>query len=235
MTKVIKEEFGKLGSSDTSLEIFHNEFNRMNKMDEDLLTYEVEIPELTNIPCDLNKDDDLEQPMTHGSNDDMEYDPSDTRGNDEVELTGEETSDSDDENEVAEIFRIETNVFDFKTPTCKDFKEFIYLLQIDPDVLTNDIEGFKTYDKYKDDWIYEWNNDVPWVHEKPWTENEVWEEPVPVEHCSYIVGNSLRYQDLERYKALKDGELKDEALRNKAIMEGIIDDDDESSNGGWRS
>ncbi|GKB29169.1 hypothetical protein Tco_0868570, partial [Tanacetum coccineum] len=46
-------------------------------MDEDLFTYEVKIPKLTNIPCDLNKDDDLEQPMTHGSNDDMEYDPSD--------------------------------------------------------------------------------------------------------------------------------------------------------------
>ncbi|GJV11731.1 hypothetical protein Tco_1353272 [Tanacetum coccineum] len=29
--------------------------------------------------------------------------------------------------------------------------------------------------------------------------------------------------------ALKDRELKEEALRNKAIMEGIIDDDDESS------
>ncbi|GJW52398.1 hypothetical protein Tco_0093749 [Tanacetum coccineum] len=49
----------------------------MNGIDEDLFTYEVEIPELTNIPCDLNKDDDLGQPMTHGSDDDMEYNPSD--------------------------------------------------------------------------------------------------------------------------------------------------------------
>ncbi|GJY75940.1 hypothetical protein Tco_0481056 [Tanacetum coccineum] len=38
-----------------------------------------------------------------------------------------------------------------------------------PDVLTKDTEGFKTYEEYKDDWIYEWNKDVPWVHEKPWT------------------------------------------------------------------
>ncbi|GJS08604.1 hypothetical protein Tco_0365400 [Tanacetum coccineum] len=203
----------------------------MNRMDEDLFTYEVEIPELTNIPCDLNKDDDLGQPMTHGSDDDKEYDPSDralwdywTRGNDEVELTDEETSDSDDENEVAKIFRIETN-------------------------------GFKTYDEYKDDWIYEWNNDVPWVDEKSWTDDGAWKEPTPVEHyckpfnykcgcsewptCSwkndgycnggnlpgaYIVGNSL-----------EDGELKGEALRNKAIMDGIIDDDDELSNEGWRN
>nr|GEV68450.1 hypothetical protein [Tanacetum cinerariifolium] len=29
-------------------------------------------------------------------------------------------------------------------------------------------------------------------------------------------------------------ELKDEALRNKAIMKGLIDKDDESSNNGWR-
>ncbi|GJU40684.1 hypothetical protein Tco_1193641 [Tanacetum coccineum] len=42
-----------------------------------------------------------------------------------------------------------------------------------------------------------------------------------------IVGNTLCYQDLEWYDALKDNELKDEALRNKAIIEGLIDEDDE--------
>ncbi|GJV64502.1 retrovirus-related pol polyprotein from transposon TNT 1-94 [Tanacetum coccineum] len=47
---------------------------------------------------------------------------------------------------------------------------------------------------------------------------------------AYIVGNTLHYQDLEWYDALKDSELKDEALRKKAIMEGLIDEDDESSN-----
>ncbi|GKE81970.1 hypothetical protein Tco_1551970, partial [Tanacetum coccineum] len=51
---------------------------------------------------------------------------------------------------------------------------------------------------------------------------------------SYIVGNTLCYQDLEWYDALKDSELKYEALRNKAIKEGLIDEDDESSNNGWR-
>ncbi|GKC20279.1 hypothetical protein Tco_1022429 [Tanacetum coccineum] len=45
---------------------------------------------------------------------------------------------------------------------------------------------------------------------------------------AYIVGNTLRYQDLEWYDALKGSELKVEALRNKAIMKGIIDDDDDS-------
>ncbi|GJX76002.1 hypothetical protein Tco_0322813 [Tanacetum coccineum] len=46
----------------------------------------------------------------------------------------------------------------------------------------------------------------------------------------FIIENQLHYQDYEWYEALKDSELKDEALRNKAIMEGFIkDDDDESS------
>ncbi|GJW28148.1 hypothetical protein Tco_0045023 [Tanacetum coccineum] len=47
---------------------------------------------------------------------------------------------------------------------------------------------------------------------------------------AYIIGNSLHYQDYEWYEALEDSELKEDALRNKAIMEGLINDnnDDES-------
>ncbi|GKD23500.1 hypothetical protein Tco_1225203, partial [Tanacetum coccineum] len=66
------------------------------------------------------------------------------KGGDEVELTDKESSDSDNKDEVAKIFRIETNLFDFETPLCRAFKEFNYLLRIDPDVLTKDIDGFKT-------------------------------------------------------------------------------------------
>ncbi|GJS61164.1 hypothetical protein Tco_0655948 [Tanacetum coccineum] len=109
--------------------------------------------------------------------------------------------------------------------------------EIDPDVLTNDIVGFKTYDEYKDDWIYEWNKNVPWVHEKPWT-NARREDG----YCNggnlpgaYIVGNTLCYQNLEWYDALKDNELKEKALRNKAIMEGLINEDVESNDEGWKS
>ncbi|GKF06040.1 hypothetical protein Tco_0036708, partial [Tanacetum coccineum] len=50
---------------------------------------------------------------------------------------------------------------------------------------------------------------------------------------AYIVGDLLHYQDYEWYEVLKDSELKEQALRNKAIMEGLISDD-ESSNDGWR-
>ncbi|GJX78629.1 hypothetical protein Tco_0326778 [Tanacetum coccineum] len=50
---------------------------------------------------------------------------------------------------------------------------------------------------------------------------------------AYVIGNSLHYQDLEWYEALEDSELKDEPLRNKAIMEGLISND-ESSNDCWK-
>ncbi|GJX64433.1 hypothetical protein Tco_0298776 [Tanacetum coccineum] len=185
-------------------------------------------------------------------------------GNHEIEPTNDETSNleetnHDNEQEIGEISRIETNLFDYETPLCEKFKEFNYL---DPDVFTKDIEGFKTYDEYNDDW----NKNVPWVNEKPWTDTGVWTEPAPVVQCckpfnyksgyskwptcswredgycnggnlpkAYIVGNMLRYQDLEWYEALKDSELKEEALRNTAIMEGLINDDMESNNEVWKS
>ncbi|GJS65077.1 hypothetical protein Tco_0679641 [Tanacetum coccineum] len=50
---------------------------------------------------------------------------------------------------------------------------------------------------------------------------------------AYVIRNSLHYQDYEWYEALKDSELKDEALRNKAIMKGLISDDD-LSNDCWK-
>ncbi|GJU93281.1 hypothetical protein Tco_1318037 [Tanacetum coccineum] len=73
-----------------------------------------------------------------------------------------------------------------------------------PDLLTKDITGINTYDDYKNDWIYEWNKDVPWVDEKPWTDTG----------------------DYEWYEALDDCELQEEALRNKAIMDGVINNDE---------
>ncbi|GJU39915.1 hypothetical protein Tco_1192872 [Tanacetum coccineum] len=289
MTKVIKGEFEKIKdvkvedvslTCDTPLEVFNNEVSRLSRMDEDLFTYEVEV---ANIPCNSNMDDDSE----HEADDDIGYDSSDVaftewlgskffnnktmdhytmkalwiywiRGDDEVELTDEESS--DDMDEVAKVFRIDTNLFDFETPMCKAFKEFNYLLQIDLDLLTNNIEGFNTYEDYKNDWIHEWNKDVPWVDEKPWINTGVWTKPTPVKHnckpfnyktvcskwptCSwkddeycngenlpgtYIIGNQLHYQDLEWYEALENSELKDEALRNKAIMEGFIKEDNDES------
>ncbi|GJU85639.1 hypothetical protein Tco_1293185 [Tanacetum coccineum] len=259
MTKVIKEEFEKIKDVKveyvsltcyTLLEVFNNEVNRLSGMDDDLFTYEVEV---ANISCDSKIDD-----SEYEADDDMGFDPSDIRGDYEVELTDEESA--DDEDEIDEVFGIDTNIFDYETPLCSAFNEFNYLLKVDPDLLTNDIMGFKTYEDYKDDWIYEWNKNVPWVDEKPWTNAGVWTKPTPVKHtckpfnyktgcsewpiCSwmddgycnggnlprtYIIGNQLHYQDYEWYEALEDSELKDEALRNNAIMEGFSKEDDDES------
>ncbi|GJY30164.1 hypothetical protein Tco_0413659 [Tanacetum coccineum] len=60
-----------------------------------------------------------------------------------------------EENKIAQIFKIKTDIFCFETPLCEAFKEFSYLSQIDVDVLIKDILGFKTYEEYKGDWIYE--------------------------------------------------------------------------------
>ncbi|GJY85335.1 hypothetical protein Tco_0499361 [Tanacetum coccineum] len=180
MTEVIKREFEKIKDvkvedvpliCDASLEVFNDEVSRLSKMDDDLFTYEVKID---NIPCDSKIDNDSEQE----ADDDIGYDPSDVafiewlrskffnyktmdhytmkalwiywiRGDDEVELTDEESSDNDDE--IVEVFRIDTNIFDYETPICSAFNEFNYLLKVDPDLLTKDIIGFKTYEDYKDD------------------------------------------------------------------------------------
>ncbi|GJU73330.1 hypothetical protein Tco_1264735 [Tanacetum coccineum] len=70
----------------------------------------------------------------------------------------------------------------FFTPLCLAFNEFNYLLKVDPDLLTKDIMRFKTYEDYKDDWIYECNKNVPWVYDKPWLDNGIWKEPKLVKH-----------------------------------------------------
>ncbi|GJV40157.1 hypothetical protein Tco_1418597 [Tanacetum coccineum] len=224
MTKVIKGEFKKpedLNNEDvsltcgTSLEVFNNEFHRMSGMDDGLFTYKVEV---ANIPCDSNKDDDTE----HEADDDMGYDPSD----------------------VAFTEWIDTNIFDFETPMCKDFDEFNYLLQIDLDLLTKDIEGFKTIGEYKDDWIM---NGTEIYHGLMRNHGLTLEFGLNPHHwkndgyCNrgnlpeaYIVGNSLHYQDYEWYKSLMNYELKEQALRNKAIMEGLISDDESCNDCGRR-
>nr|GEV44880.1 reverse transcriptase domain-containing protein [Tanacetum cinerariifolium] len=60
------------------------------------------------------------------------------KGDDEEVLTYDEFFDLEKENlsednEIAKIFRIETDIFDFETPLCKEFKDFNCLLQIDVD------------------------------------------------------------------------------------------------------
>nr|GEU82536.1 hypothetical protein [Tanacetum cinerariifolium] len=81
------------------------------------------------------------------------------RGSDEIKVSDNESSDLEEywsiKEETAEIFKIETDVFDYETPLYLTFNEFNYLLKVDLDLLTKDIMGFKTYEDYKDDWICE--------------------------------------------------------------------------------
>ncbi|GKC91807.1 hypothetical protein Tco_1152456 [Tanacetum coccineum] len=192
-------------------------------MDDDLFTYEVEI---TNIPYDSKMDDGSE----HEADDDMGYDPSDIRGDDEVELTDEEYS--DDKDEVTEVLRIDTTLFNFETPMCEEFKKFNYLYKSIQTYLLRTLKdsrptkitrmigsmnGTRTYHgsmrshgltlDWKDDGYCNGGN----------------------LHGTYIIRNQIHYQDYEWYEALEDSELKDEALRNKAIIEGFINEDDDES------
>ncbi|GKB99646.1 hypothetical protein Tco_0985783 [Tanacetum coccineum] len=153
-----------------------------------------------------------------------------TRGDDEVVITDDELSNPEDgnlieETKIAEIFEIETDIFQFETPLCEAFKEFNYLLKIDVDVLTDDIPGFKTYDEYKDAWIYEWNKDVPWVpngHAKWPTYNWKTEKYFNGGDLPRVIQNRdmIYFESNEWYENLEDDELKDEALKSKAIFKG---------------
>ncbi|GKC21318.1 hypothetical protein Tco_1023468 [Tanacetum coccineum] len=122
-------------------------------------------------------------------------------------LTEDEFSDLEEENlsegdEIDEIFRIEIDIFDFETPLC--------------------IPGFKTYEEYKDEWIYQWNNGIPWVSKKPLDEGFCNGGDLP---GIIRIGNTIHFQDYEWYEGLEDSELKKEDLKEK--------DEEESSDDAW--
>ncbi|GJV75352.1 retrovirus-related pol polyprotein from transposon TNT 1-94 [Tanacetum coccineum] len=152
-------------------------------------------------------------------------------GGDEIEVSDDESSDlekhwRDKEEETAKNFKIETDVFDYETPLCLAFNEFNCLLKVDPDYLQRILWGLKPMMITK---TIGSTNGTRMYH--GWREDG---------YCNrgnfpgaYHIENSLDYQELEWYEALEDSELKDEALRNKAIMEGLISDD-ESCNDYWK-
>nr|GEU56489.1 zinc finger, CCHC-type [Tanacetum cinerariifolium] len=168
------------------------------------------------------------------------------KGDEQKVLTNEAFSNLEEngEHEVTKIFRIETDIFDFETPLCMTFNEFNYLLKINTDLFTHDIQGDKTYEEYENKWSYKLNNDP----EEPWSENGV-----PYELIDHIcepfcfkngktkyptcssnddgfcnggelsrivrVGYMTYFQDYLWYDDLADGKLKEEALKQKAIYE----------------
>ncbi|GJR20508.1 hypothetical protein Tco_0969035 [Tanacetum coccineum] len=89
-----------------------------------------------------------------------------------VEIEAEEVEDPDN---ITDIFKIEENLFDYETPLCKAFNDFNYLLKIDKDLFTFDIQGIRTYEEY------ELNNPVTRDLEEPWSDNGV-----PYQLCDHI-------------------------------------------------
>ncbi|GKA71459.1 hypothetical protein Tco_0777598 [Tanacetum coccineum] len=145
----------------------------------------------------------------------------------------------DDPDDITDIFKIEGNLFDFETPLCEAFNDFNYLLRIDKDLFTFDIQGTGTYEEY------ELNNPATRDLEEPWLDNEV-----PYQLCDHIcepyrfkngvtkwpicssdingfcngralprmvrVGSMTYFQDHKWYDELADGRLKEETLMHEA-------------------
>ncbi|GKD49016.1 hypothetical protein Tco_1277992 [Tanacetum coccineum] len=153
-----------------------------------------------------------------------------------------EIEEDDDPDDITDIFKIEGNLFYFETPLCEAFNNFNYLLKIDKDLLTFDIQGTGTYEEY------ELNNPMTRDLEEPWLDNGV-----PYQLCDHIckpyrfkngvtkwptcssdidgfcnggelprmvqVGSMIYFQDYKWYDELADGKLKDETLMHKAKIE----------------
>ncbi|GKD71136.1 hypothetical protein Tco_1325226, partial [Tanacetum coccineum] len=104
---------------------------------------------------------------------------------------GDGSKECDDPDNIAEIFKIEGNLFDYETPLCKAFNNFNYLLKINTDLFTFDIQGIRTYEEY------ELNNSVTRDLKEPWLDNG----------------------DHKWYDELADGKLKEETLMHKTKVE----------------
>ncbi|GJZ22251.1 hypothetical protein Tco_0559290 [Tanacetum coccineum] len=81
------------------------------------------------------------------------------------------------------------------------------------------------------------NNEVPWVDEKPWLEDGIWKEPnddhIFIECKPFRFKNGLAEWPLvmeRRGYGLEDGDLKEEALKEKAILEGSWGDENRKGN-----
>nr|GEU73707.1 hypothetical protein [Tanacetum cinerariifolium] len=149
-----------------------------------------------------------------------------------------EEANNDDKQEISEIFRIETNLFNYETPLCMKFNEFNYLLKVDPELFTYVVVRTMTYDDYEN----EFNDEL----EDPWYKGGVpYEignhicEPFHFKNgkakwptCSsnedgFCNGGELSgmvrvsymtyFQDHEWYNDFMDGSLKNEAPEQKPV------------------
>ncbi|GKA43791.1 hypothetical protein Tco_0736515, partial [Tanacetum coccineum] len=111
------------------------------------------------------------------------------KGDDQEVLSDLEETYVVDEDEIAKIFRIKSDIFDYEMPLCKAFNEFNYLFKIESNLLTNDNPRFKTYDEFKNEWINKWNKGIPWVLEEPWSEHGI-----PTDDIYHILNLSVSWE-----------------------------------------
>nr|GEU80706.1 ycf3-interacting protein 1, chloroplastic [Tanacetum cinerariifolium] len=148
----------------------------------------------------------------------------------------------DDPDDIADIFKIKGNLFDFETPMWETFNDFNHLLKINNDLFNFNIQGTGTYEEYES------NNPVTRDLEETWLDNEV-----PYQLCDHIcesyrfkngiakwptcssdvdgfcngcklpgmvrVGSMIYFQDHKWYDKLVNGRLKDETLAFKVKVE----------------
>nr|GEU66367.1 hypothetical protein [Tanacetum cinerariifolium] len=80
-----------------------------------------------------------------------------------------------DPNNIADVFKIEGNLFDFEIPMCEAFNDFNYLLKINKDLFTFDIQGTRIYEEYELTYPMTMDLKVPWL-----------DKEVPYPLCYYI-------------------------------------------------
>ncbi|GJW08182.1 hypothetical protein Tco_1570605 [Tanacetum coccineum] len=234
---------------DTPLDMIFDEFCQLSSMEDDLLTYDVEVLKPSYMSCveqPYNLDiynsrqcyDEYERMFVEAvilidnrlvkpiaitlENIYMKQFKEYMEIKRRLEVNGHNTDVECDPTNVELKNWIETYIFDFETPLCKEFKEFNHLIHIDVD-----------------------------VDEKPWLENGIWKEPtddicheckpfqfksghVEWPTCNWCkdrycnggdlpgmirVGNMVYFQDYEWYEGLEVGDLK-EALKENFILEG---------------
>ncbi|GKD46106.1 hypothetical protein Tco_1270751 [Tanacetum coccineum] len=158
------------------------------------------------------------------------------RGDDEEVLTDKELSDleetyANEEDEIAEIFRIKTNIFNFETPFSKAFNEFNYPLKIDTDLLTHDIPGFLRH--IKNTKMHRCMNGMKTCHgflknhesRDPCSFDAEWED---FEHANHIGTNANYnpYLDISRIVNSHVGKSNEEEIKEPMNDYGVGDSGD---------
>ncbi|GJT01654.1 hypothetical protein Tco_0822823 [Tanacetum coccineum] len=142
------------------------------------------------------------------------------------ELSDLEEENVSEENKILKIFKIETDIFHFETPLCKEFKEFNHLLQIDVDVLTRDLPSFGNYHELDYELMlklekYWWgkkgkeeSSEVAWRNHLP---NDEWEH---FERTNHVKTNTNQ-EWFDNHEPMEDddddiGDLDDYLIPNDA-------------------